>query len=467
MAKILIVDDELSIVEVLRALLKKGGHSVTSACDGREALKLLKENVFDLMLTDVRLPGLDGISLLPKAKELQSHLAVIVMTAYADVENAVTAMKNGAFDYVTKPFKFDELMLTIERALSYETALAENKVLRTTLHTKYHFNFIVGDSDPMLEIYRLIEKIARTNTTVLILGESGTGKELIARAIHDCSPRSENPFVTVNCAAMPETLLESELFGYMRGAFTGAHTNKKGLFETAEGGTIFLDEIGSIPLCMQMKLLRVLQEKEIRRVGGTEDISVDVRVVAATNENLTAKIARSEFREDLYFRLSVIPIDLPPLRDRREDIPMLITHFLTEFEKENKIAITISAEAVKAIGTFDWPGNVRQLENLIKRLATLNDNGHIERHELPPEIRIGSEANGISAATNSSNSRSKDAFFDATGNADESLSLKDHMKLIEARYIKEVITRNNSDKEKAAKKLGISLATLYRKASAD
>src|SRR3989339_688958 len=269
MANILLVDDELSILEILDAVLRKSGHTVSKAANGNDALKFLKENVFDLMITDVRLPGIDGISLLNKSRELQSHLAVIIMTAYADVNNAVVAMKNGAFDYVTKPFKFDELQLTVERALSYENALAENKFLKTTLKTRYHFNFIVGDSEPMLQIYRMVEKVARTNSTVLIMGESGTGKELIAKAIHDSSPRSSGPFVKVDCGSIPETLLESELFGYMKGAFTGANTNKKGLFETAQTGTIFLDEIGLVPSSMQMKLLRVLQEKEIRRVGGT------------------------------------------------------------------------------------------------------------------------------------------------------------------------------------------------------
>jgi DNA-binding NtrC family response regulator len=464
MAKILIVDDELSIVEILKTLLKKGGHSVTCSIDGNDALKLLKENVFDLMITDVRLPGLDGISLLPKAKELQSHLAVIVMTAYADVENAVLAMKNGAFDYVTKPFKFDELMLTIERALSYETALAENKVLKTTLHTKFHFNFIVGDSDSMLEIYRLIEKIARTNSTVLVLGDSGTGKELIAKALHDSSSRSENAFIKVNCAAMPETLLESELFGYVKGAFTGANANKKGLFEMADNGTIFLDEIGSIPLSMQMKLLRVLQEKEIRRVGGTEDIAVDVRVIAATNENLEEKIARNEFREDLYFRLSVIPINVPSLRERKDDIPMLVTHFLSQFEEENKIKMSISSDAVKILCSYEWPGNIRQLENLIKRLATLNDSGQIDKDELPPEIR---NYTGFSNSAPLIDSSGMGAFVSGRADQDNTLPLKEHMRRLEERYIKQVVAQNHGDKEKAAKELGISLATLYRKAGAE
>ncbi|OGV48679.1 MAG: Fis family transcriptional regulator, partial [Lentisphaerae bacterium GWF2_52_8] len=387
MAEILVVDDELSILQVLKMVLTRDGHHVTAVADGAEALRLLKENVFDLMITDVRLPGVDGIELLHKSRSLQSHLAVIVMTAYAGVDNAVEAMKNGAFDYVTKPFKFEELLLTIERALSYEKALTENKVLKTTLKTKYHFDCIVGDSEPMFEIYKLIEKVAKTNSTVLLLGESGTGKELIAKAVHQVSTRSDAPFVKINCSAMPETLLESELFGYMKGSFTGAAANKKGLFETANTGTIFLDEIGSIPIPMQMKLLRVLQEKEIRRVGATEDISVDVRVIAATNENLAEKIEKGQFREDLYFRLSVIPIHIPPLRERKDDIPSMIAHFLLLFEKENRRSVSISSEVEQALTSYFWPGNVRELENLIKRLATLNESGTVELNDLPQDIR--------------------------------------------------------------------------------
>lgn len=466
MARILIVDDELSIVEVLSTLLRKGQHTVVSASCAKEALKLLKEDVFDLMITDIRLPGMSGIDLMAKARELQSQMAIITMTAYADVENAVAAMRNGAFDYITKPFKFEELMLTVDRALSYETALAENKVLKTTLHAQYHFNFIVGDSAPMLELYRLIEKISRTNSTVLILGESGTGKELVAKAVHDSSPRSNASFVKVNCAAMPETLLESELFGYVKGAFTGAAANKKGLFETAHGGTIFLDEIGSIPLNMQMKLLRVLQEKEIRRVGGTENIPVDVRVVAATNEDLERKISEGKFREDLYFRLSVIPLKVPALRERREDIPLLITHFLNQFEQDNKNKIGISADTVKALCSFEWPGNIRQLENTIKRMATLNESGTIELNELPEEINSDSwQGNGKNNTngTGQNTAVSPQKATESQQQSDEQSSLKQYMKTIEEKYIQDTINLCNGDKEAAAKRLDISLATLYRK----
>ncbi len=384
--RILIVDDELTIVEVLKKLLARHGHDVETALNGNDALAKLKEGVYDLMITDVRLPGIDGISLLKRAKELQSHMAVIVITAYAEVDDAVKAMQIGAFNYIQKPFKFDELVLTIDRALNYELTLAENEVLKKSISAKYHFGFLVGDSAPMLELYRLIEKIAKTNSTALILGDSGTGKELVARALHDSSPRHNREFVIINCAAMPEPLLESELFGYVKGAFTGAVGNKTGLFEIAHGGTIFLDEISAMPLGMQAKLLRTLQEKEIRRVGGTQNISVDIRVIAASNEDLEAKVKIGGFREDLYYRLSVIPIKIAPLRERVEDIPLLVSHFLKIFEKENKRKIQIEPGTVSSMKTYSWPGNVRELENLIKRLATLCDDNFIRQDSLPSQF---------------------------------------------------------------------------------
>lgn len=446
MAKILIVDDELSIVEVLKSLLSREGHEIKTSSDGKNALKQLREQVFDLLITDIRLPEMDGISLLARARELQSHLAVIVITAYAKVDNAVEAMKNGAFDYVTKPFKFDELLLTVQRALSYEQALAENEVLKSSLATHFHFDCLVGDSEPMLKVYHLIEKVARTDSTALILGESGTGKELVAKALHSASPRFEAPFVTINCTAMPETLLESELFGYKKGAFTGAAANKKGLFETADKGTIFLDEIGSIPLSMQMKLLRVLQEKEVRRVGSTEDIKIDVRVIAATNENLEEKIKARLFREDLYYRLSVIPIHLAPLRERREDIPSLISHFLNIFKQVNGREMEISAKVMNALCQYNWPGNVRELENLIKRVATLCESDRIDINDLPEGI---------------ANIPADEIFTDVSSTSIQ--SLKKHMRNVETSYIQTVIDECNGDKEVAARQLGVSIATLYRK----
>ncbi len=453
MAKILIVDDELSIIDVLKALLVRQGHQVMACSSSREAQRVLRDQVFDLMITDVRMPEVDGIELLSQARDIQSHLAVIVMTAYAGVDNAVEAMKRGAFDYVTKPFKFDELMLTVQRALSYEQAMAEIEVFRSTFDTPCHFGCLVGDSEPMLRVYRLIEKIARTNSTVLVLGESGTGKELVARALHTASLRHERPFVTINCAAMPETLLESELFGYVRGAFTGANANKKGLFEAADGGTILLDEIGAVPVSMQMKLLRVLQEREIRRVGGTDQIHVDVRVVAATNESLEAKVADGTFREDLFYRLAVIPIHVPPLRERKNDIPALVQRFLAQYIEENRREIEISAAAMNALCAHSWPGNVRELENFIRRIATLCDNDRIEMADLAPLMA----GDGLAA------SRRPSVAAPPTSPAGDTPSLKAYLREVESVYLRETIARCAGDKAAAARTLGISLATLYRK----
>lgn len=450
MPKILVVDDETTIVDILKTYLKKGGFDVSVSHDGESALRRLQEELFDLLITDVRMPGMDGLSLLGKAKSIQSQLAVIVMTAYAEVDTAVEAMKNGAFDYITKPFKFDELMVTIERALSYEKVMAENQVLRKTLDTHYYFGTMVGESEAMLDIYRLIERVAKTNSTILIRGESGTGKELVAKAVHDCSPRAEGPFVTVNCTAMTETLLESELFGYMKGAFTGATANKKGLFEVADGGTIFLDEIGSIPSSMQMKLLRVLQEKELRRVGGTKNIPVNVRVLAATNEDLEGKIAAGSFREDLYYRLSVIPVVLPPLRERRKDIALLLNHFLARFKSENERSVSITEEAEKLLIAYDWPGNVRELENMINRLATLCDNECIGLDDLPPTVLA-------------SRPESADGSPPPDYTETKTVPLKTHIRNMEQNYIAKMIERCGGNKDLAAKKLGISIATLYRK----
>jgi transcriptional regulator with PAS, ATPase and Fis domain len=307
----------------------------------------------------------------------------------------------------------------------------------------------------MLKVYRLVEKVARTNSTVLVSGESGTGKELVARAVHYASPRRDNPFITINCTALPEPLLESELFGHLKGSFTGAHTNKKGLFETADGGSIFLDEIGSIPLSMQMKLLRVLQEKEVRRVGSTEDVKIDVRVIAATNENLEEKILLKQFREDLYYRLSVIPIILAPLRERKDDIPQLVSHFLYLFKRENGSEIEISSKVLNAFMAYDWPGNVRELENLVKRLATLCDGDRITIDDLPDYILKGDGFDADSPVDGKDGIPS--AYYEST------LSLKQFLRNMEKIYIKNTIKECNGDKERAAKRLKVSLATLYRK----
>ncbi len=449
-AKILVVDDEISIVEVLKALLSREGYEVSTASDGEEALDQLREDKYDLMISDIRMQPMDGIALLREARKLQAHLGIIMITAYATVETAVDAMKNGAFDYVCKPFKIDELLLTVQRALSYEHALQENETLKESLRAKYHFENIVGDHESMRQVYALIEKVARTDSTILILGESGTGKELVARALHNHSRRSEKPFVAINCAALPETLLESELFGYVKGAFTGANKFKKGLFESAEGGTLLLDEIGSLPVDMQSKLLRVLEEREIRPVGGTKTIAVDVRIVAATNEPLEERIKTSEFREDLYYRLSVIPIDLPPLRQRLADIPLLVNHFRKELNDQEGRDITIDNLAIKALQLYHWPGNVRELENVVRRAGTLCDDNRITLMDLPPKIiELAKESNLEDTQEDVSKFRG--------------VSLKSFLRSKEREYIQLVLDQCDGDKEAAAKALGISLATFYRK----
>ncbi|RKX30602.1 MAG: sigma-54-dependent Fis family transcriptional regulator, partial [Verrucomicrobia bacterium] len=336
MAKILLVDDEPSILSVLSTLLKAEGHEVTPALGGEKGKELLAKEEFDLMISDIRMADMDGMQLLRLARKEQPQMAVIMITAYGSVETAVEAMKQGAFDYVTKPFKVDELLITVQRALEYATAVKENVDLKAKLEARYRFENIVAESPAMRKVCEMIERVAHTDATVLIIGESGTGKELVAKAIHAHSKRKKNKFVPINCAALPEPLLESELFGHVKGAFTGATANKEGLFEVANGGTLLLDEIGSMPLSIQGKLLRALQEKEIRRVGGTETIKVDVRVLAATNTPLEKLIEEGKFREDLYYRLSVIPIEIAPLRERPEDIMPLVYHVLRQEVGEGK-----------------------------------------------------------------------------------------------------------------------------------
>ncbi len=451
-ARILIVDDEVSIVEVLKGLFKRENYSVKTACDGAEALQTLRKYRCDLMLSDVRMKPMDGIELLGKAREIQPHLAVIMMTAYAAVEAAVEAMRKGAFDYICKPFKVDELLVTVERALSYEHVMQENQNLKETLRTKFHFKNLVGDHESMQRVYRMIEKVGTTDSTILILGQSGTGKELVAKAVHYSSRRADHPFVAINCAAMPETLLESELFGYVKGAFTGANTFKKGLFETANGGTLFLDEVGGIPLSMQATLLRVLQEHEIRPVGGTENIPVDVRILAATNEELSEKMRAGTFREDLYYRLSVIPIELPLLRDRASDVPLLVSHFLERIGEREGREVSISTAAMSALQAYTWPGNVRELENAIHRAVALCDGNVITAGSLPPAIQEYAPPEETATA-----SPAKEPA--------RLLSLKAFMREQERNYIGRVLEQHGGDKEAAARALGISLATLYRKYS--
>jgi two-component system response regulator PilR (NtrC family) len=368
--KILVVDDEQSLRDVLSIMLKRAGYAVTSAMDGEEAIELLNKEIFDLVITDLRMPKIDGMEVLKAVKSASPETVVLIITAFASADSAVEAMKQGAYDYLTKPFQVDEVQLIIRNALEKRRLTTENMLLKREMASQSSFAQLVGQSEAMQKVFDVVRKVADSKSNVLICGESGTGKELVARAIHYNSARSVMPFVAVNCSAVPETLLESELFGHMKGSFTGAIANKAGLFEVADGGTIFLDEIGDTTPTIQVKLLRVIQEREFRRVGGNHDVKVDVRVVAATNKDLEKAVADGSFREDLYYRLDVIPIRLPPLRMRTGDIPLLVNHFLERFAKESgKPKPVISQEAMHVLLSHEWRGNVRELENLIERVV--------------------------------------------------------------------------------------------------
>jgi len=387
METILIVDDEKNYLLVLEALLVDAGYEVITCDNAREALEVTTSHDLDLVITDMRMPGVDGMEFLAQLRGLQPEIPVIMMTAYATVEKAVEAMRRGAFDYVTKPFKNEELILTIRKALEMHRLKQENRLLSQELQERFKFGNIVGKSKLMRQVYEIIEKVAQTRASVLITGESGTGKELIARAIHFNSPRSDKPFVSVNCSALPETLLESELFGHERGAFTGAVTRRKGRFELAHSGTLFLDEVGDMSPALQVKLLRVLQEMSFERVGGTATLQVDARLVTASNRDLKREVELGRFREDLYYRLKVVHINVPPLRERRDDIPLLVHHFLRKVAKANGLPVKkVSPEALKYLYQYDWLGNVRELENVIERAVILCDGDEIRPEDLAEEL---------------------------------------------------------------------------------
>ncbi len=386
MNRILIVDDEQSMRELLSIMLRKEGFDVVAAANGESAIKAIQSDIYDLVITDIRMPQINGIELLRTVKEVSPETVVIVITAFASTETAVDAMKLGAYDYITKPFKNEEIKLVIHKALEKRLLRKENILLKREIESRAGLENFVGKSDAMQRVFALIRQVADTSSTVLITGESGTGKELVARAIHANSSRRGNPLVTVNCGALPETLLESELFGYMKGAFTGAAANKQGLFEAANGGTIFLDEISATNTALQMKLLRVLQEREFKRLGGTADIRVDVRVIAASNKDLANEVAKGAFREDLYYRLNVIPIALPPLRERKEDIPVLVDYFLRK-KAINRTVKSLSPLALRVFLGYRWPGNVRELENTVERLTIIADGDLIEPEHLPDAMK--------------------------------------------------------------------------------
>jgi len=400
--RILVVDDEPSMREMLRIVLRRDGYDVTVAANGTEALDVLRRERMDLLLSDIRMPDISGVDVLRAAKDANKDLVAFMMTAFASTDTAVEAMRLGAVDYFTKPFNMDELRIKVRQHLETLRIRQENVLLKRTLNSSHEFCNIIGRSDAMLDMFKMIETIAKTNSTVLITGESGTGKDLVARAVHYNSLRREHPFVALNCGGLPETLLESELFGHMRGAFTGADTNKKGLVEVAEHGTIFLDEIGEMNQTMQVKLLRVLQDRRFRRLGGTEEVQADIRVIAATNQDLQKMVAEGRFREDLYYRINVIQVHLPPLRDRREDVPLLAEHFLAKYAKAaGKSVNGISHEAHDLLSAYGWPGNVRELENVIERAVALEQTPLVLPESLPTQVRTlgGPPAKGVGSPT--------------------------------------------------------------------
>ena len=386
MNSILIVDDEPNYLVILSELLRDEGFEVFTASGGAQGLALVQDVDLDMVITDMQMPGMDGLQLLQAIKKINKDLPVVMITAFAEVDKAVAAMQAGAFNYLSKPFSNDELIVTLNKAVQHYSLIRENIRLRKAILTRTGFAGMVGKNARMVQVYELIEKVAPTPSSVLITGESGTGKELVAKAIHMNSPRQDKAFITVNCAALAENLLESELFGHEKGAFTGAVVMRKGRFELADGGTLFLDEIGEIPLALQAKLLRALQEKSFERVGGSKTLSVDVRIISATNKELKEEVAQGRFREDLYYRLNVIHVLLPPLRERMDDIPILVEYFIrTVSERLTKPGLSISPDALRLLVTLPWEGNVRELENTIERAAILCNNNRIEADDVQPE----------------------------------------------------------------------------------
>jgi two-component system response regulator AtoC len=443
-ARILIVDDEIDALDLMEELFLKHNYETYTARNGIEALELIRDQEPDILISDMVMPEMDGIKLLEEVRKKYSDIAVIMITAHGTIETAVEAMKKGAKDYILKPLRLDEILAKVETISQLKSLIKENQYLREKLSNKYNFSNIIGKNRKMLELFDLVKDIAKTNSTVLITGESGTGKELIANAIHFNSDRIKKPFVKVNCAVLAENLLESELFGHVKGAFTGAIRDKMGRFELANGGTIFLDEIGDISPNMQLKLLRVLQEGEFEHVGGTETLKVDVRIIAATNQNLEEMMKKGKFRQDLYYRLNVIPLEVPPLRERFDDIPLLVTHFLTKFSNQfNKNIEAISDEALNALQNYSWQGNIRELENLIERAVVLNKTGKLTTKDFPAYLI------------------QKDSPIEV--NVDVDKNLTDIVDVYEKGVIMRALRDNNFNKLRTAEKLGIHRSTFMSK----
>ena len=447
-SRVLVVDDERSMRELLSIVLRRDGYEVLVAADGKAAVETLKRERVDVLITDIRMPEMTGVDVLREAKAIDPGIISIIMTAFASTDTAVDALRLGAADYVHKsPNAVNDLRLRVRKELERKRLQQENVLLKRQIGTTHKFSNIVGSSTAMMSVFELIETIAPTGSTVLITGESGTGKELVARAIHAGSSRSDRPFVAVNCGALPDTLLESELFGHMRGAFTGADTNKKGLLEVAEKGTIFLDEIGEMSPMTQVKLLRVLQERKFRRLGGTEEVEANIRIIAATNRDLSKMVAAGDFREDLFYRINVIPVKLPPLRERQDDIQALAEHFVEKYATVMKKDLHgIAGAAMTCLRNYSWPGNVRELENAIERAVALERSPAVLPDSLPEAVRAASPAPATAVSAAPPVEDSLRGGFD----------LEQHVQGIEREYIMEALRRSNGVKKNAAELLGLS-----------
>jgi len=443
MDRILIIDDEKSILDLLSVVFKKEGYKVATALSAKAALDYINKNDFDLILTDIKLPQMSGMRILQHIKDKDPDMPVVMITAYGTIKQAVEALKMGALDYVVKPFNMEELKIIVAQGLEKRRIQAENVLLKRELKEKYGLESMVGKSKVMREIYSLIEKIAGTDSTVLISGESGTGKEIAARAIHHQSTRRDKSFVSINCGALPENLLESELFGHVKGSFTGAIANKKGMFEIAEKGTLFLDEVGEMSPWTQVKLLRTLQDKKIRRVGGTDEIPVDVRIIAATNQDLKKRIEEGKFREDLFYRLNVISLEVPPLRDRKDDIPVLITHFLKKYcARMGRKMKRIPPRVMKIFESYPWPGNVRELENTIERIIAIEERETITESSLPEEM--------LAPQSETERDYELKPGFDLNATIDE----------ISKNFVQQALRRANGNLKETAELLGINYRSL-------
>lgn len=440
---VLIADDESGIRESLTIILEDEGYTCTAVKDGEEAINAIQDKSFDIIISDLKMPKKGGLDVLEYALKNSSDTLTIIITAHATIETAIKALRKGAADYILKPLDFDEVLIRIENLMEHKNVVQENKYLREQIDQEYNFNHIIGESGAMKRIYKMVKRVSNANSNVLITGKSGTGKELVARAIHSHSDRSKKPFLAINCGAIPEDLVESELFGHKKGAFTGAESDKDGVFVAANGGTVFLDEIAEIPLNLQVNLLRVLQEREVKPVGSNQTLNFNTRIISATNKDLEKEVENGNFRDDLYYRLNVVEIGLPPLEERREDIPLLAHHFLNKYNKELKRNLKgISSEAMSALMAYTWKGQVRELENVIERSVLLSDNDYLQVEDLPNAFKDVAESSPIDM---------------------DNQTLDKAVQVFEKHHIASMLRRTDGNKSEAARLLGIDPSTLYRK----